>query len=177
MKTEQANLQQRTNAPQRRRNLVVVAFCCLLIGTVALLSRSAATNSAAVDKAFRTPAGTVAAMMAAWQADERDAYLNCFAGPLRADLQDRTTAKNSSLILREPSGVASELTGFATTGWEFAKPDSASVLLERIYRDFNERHRLGLKQINSAWKIVEITNLGQFNPKIPYGTPVAGRVD
>jgi hypothetical protein len=174
MNTERANLQRRTNAPQQRREIVVTFLCCVLIGAVALFSRPAATNSAVADEAFRTPAGTVAAMMAAWQADQRDAFLDCFAGPLRADLQDRISVKISRLTLEEPRSVESELTGFATTGWEFAKPDSASVVLERIYRDFNERQRLELQQINGDWRIVAVTDLGQFDPKIPYGTPVSG---
>ena len=114
----------------------------------------------------------VLAMLEAAQRGDAASYLDCFAGRLRDKLQSGMQGKPAQEVGRELQMSESHLKSYVLTEWQFPQDDEAVAVMERIYSEHNERHRVRLRRIGREWKIVEMTRLEQFAPEIPYGTPV-----
>lgn len=150
---------------------MILAVAGLLV--VVVMSRPTRTpteSSSSNDDAG--PDACVAAMVAAEKSGDVDAYLDCFSGPLRDQLQSRMAKQSRERLAAELRSGAADLTGHATTDLKITQPDAATLVLERIYTQHNERHQISLSRAFGVWKIVEIKPLERFAPEIPYGTPV-----
>ena len=110
-------------------------------------------------------------LQAAQNGDVKD-YLECFAGDLRAKLASRLERAAPEVAAAELRSGYADLKSYVTTDWQRLSDDEATLTLERVYKDYNERHRVRLRWSRTGWKIVELTPLESFAPEIPYGTPV-----
>lgn len=124
------------------------------------------------------PADCVSAMVVAEQAGDVDAYLDRLGGPLRETLEAQAATKPKEEIAAQLRGATTGMTGHATSNLKFPQPgpngtrSSATLVLERIYRDYNERFNVRLERIGGEWKVVNVEPMERYAPEIRYGTPV-----
>jgi hypothetical protein len=118
------------------------------------------------------PAAAVADMLTAEREGELDVWLGSFGGDLHTQLARQVAAVPREQGVAELRRGTATLLGCVTHSVEQIASDRAVVVVERIYRDSNERQRLELQQLDGQWKIVAQTVNERFAPEIPYGTPV-----
>ncbi len=99
-------------------------------------------------------------------------YLECFTGSLRAQLEtasrEMTVARFSEYLKQSSARVK----GIAVYDTQRPGDHQASLTVEYVYPDQNEKQRLGLRLEKGVWRI-ESTEVSQrIQPLIPYGKPV-----
>ena len=119
------------------------------------------------------PEDLIWALIEAAQTGEAEAYLGCFGGGLRTQLDNTVqemTPTGFSEYLRSSSDP---LTGVAVYDVEVTNSDRANLTVEYVYRDATERQRMQLELFKGEWKIVDLDRSKRAKPLIPYGAPAA----
>ena len=166
----------------RRRATAAVAIG-LIVVVAWVMARDAPKNgegesakSASVEDQF-TPEKCIQRWLEAAQAGDAKTYLNCFAGRMHDRLASGFNSRSvDDSNARLKSGTA-DLKSYVTTDTKRLSETEATLLLERIYGDRNDKERVRLKRFGNQWKIVEMTPVDRFAPEIPYGTLVAPEVE
>ncbi|NOX56586.1 MAG: hypothetical protein GXP27_19510 [Planctomycetes bacterium] len=153
------------------RKLIAIGLAVAIVAGVAVLVRRNPPASSPLSDEDQMDDCITQMLQAAQQGDVQR-YLDCFAGDLRAKLAARLEKGNPEAAAAELRSGQAELKSYVTTDWRRVSEDEATLILERVYKDYNERHRVRLRRKRGAWKIVELTPLESFAPEIPYGTPV-----
>ena len=152
-----------------------------LIAAVLFLSRGTAPTPADPAAAATTPEACVEQMLAAADRGDIDAYLDFFTGPKRTEIERELARQPREAFARSLAAAQSELKGrsvqlAALDGQnqpaKTPSSDTAEVTVERIYTNHNERQTYVLRQTASGWKIEALRGGVNFQPPIPYGTPV-----
>jgi hypothetical protein len=154
--------------------LVVVALI-MARGTTSNGNSQSETDTS--DEDPFTPEQCIQRWLEAAQAGDAETYLSCFSGKMRDRLGSgfkSRSAEDSRARLK--SGTA-DLKSYVTTDTKHISDTEATLLLERIYGDRNDREHVRLKHFGDEWKIVEMTPVDRFAPEIPYGTLVAPEAD
>ena len=123
----------------------------------------------------KTPEGPESAVWRMLEASRNGnvtAYLDCFTGGMRAQLE--TTARGMSPTrfadyLRESAG---RVKGVAVYDIVRPGPVEASLVIEYVYQDQNERQGMTLKMERGNWRIESAEASQRVQPLIPYGKPV-----
>ena len=160
----------KTPRPLARRLLAVVVALAV-VTAVAVFVPSEKPVSESVDSKDGLDQ-CVATMLSSAKDGKVSRYMSCFGGGLRDKLKNRLAKSPPDRAAAELSSGEADLKSYVTTEWKYINGDEATLVLERIYTQFNKRHLVRLRRINGAWKIVELTPLESFAPEIPYGTPV-----
>jgi len=102
-----------------------------------------------------------------------DTYLDGFVGPLRLllgrRLANRSTATAAAAELKQGTR---DLQSFVTSDRVVQDEESVRLVLERVYPDRVDRHRVEVRRNRAGWKIVSLEPLDRVAPEIPFGTPV-----
>jgi len=158
----------RTSFARKAATLGVVAV--VLVGVlVAVRRRPVGQQAAGPEEQLDA---CVSRMMQAAQAGDVATYLSCFGGELRRKLQARLEREGREQAAAELRASQADLKSYVTMDWNRLSDSEATLTLERVYSDHNEKHRLRLQRSGRAWTIVEMTPLESYAPEIPYGTPV-----
>lgn len=156
---------------KRRLLAVIIAIAVLLVAM--FFSRPPRSSSQSGPNGGAAPDACASAMIAAEKEGNVDAYLDCFTGQLRNKLESRMAEKSRERLAAELRSGAADLTGHVTIDVKINQPNEATLVLERVYSQHNERHQVKLRREFGDWRIVEINPLERFVMEIPYGTPVA----
>jgi hypothetical protein len=113
------------------------------------------------------PEDGIYAMFDAASAGDTQAYLDCFFGPLRAQIAAaaKEEAKFKEYLIRQNSTVQ----GMAVTVTDRPNADEARVRVEYVYRDHNEVQNVHLKREGTRWKIFNMDGAQPVQPLVPYG--------
>jgi len=119
-----------------------------------------------------TPEKCIDQLYEAMKTGDVRAYLNCFSGDLRDQLETtvRTQGTNSfSTYLKE---TVSPIKGRALLRTDYAGSDRVRVELDRVYEArMWEYQGYRLEREAGIWKIYAIDPVELHDPPIPYGTP------
>jgi hypothetical protein len=173
-----------------KRGTAVGVLAALIAASLLVQSRRPPeTNvpSSSGRKKLQTPEACIAAAIAAEKSGDFRAYVNCFTGESQAKLQSRAKTKTEEMANELRRGSA-DLTGFSISEIRFSDSSagvksgapvvkSATLVVQRIFRQFDERQRVRLLEIDGNWQIVQITPLDRVTPPVPYGTPVVHQVE
>jgi hypothetical protein len=123
-------------------------------------------------KAPEEPESAIWRMLDASRGGDPTSYLDCFTGGMRAQLE--TTARGMtppkfSEYLRESMG---RVKGVAVYDVARGSPTEASLVVEYVYQDQNERQRMTLRMVDGTWRIETAETSQRIQPLIPYGKPV-----
>ena len=123
------------------------------------------------DAGFPTDAaGTVSRMLAAEKEGDVAAYLECFDGQLLDILkQQLADSSKRTAMLR---GGAADLKAYTLTEPE-ADGDTSTLVLERIFADYNANQEVTLRRDGEEWHITALGTVQRNTPEIPYGTRVS----
>lgn len=115
-----------------------------------------------------SPEDRIYAMLDAARTGEKQAYLDCFTGPLRDQLAAaaQEDERFREYLLRQNSTVQ----GMAVTVTDRPNGDEARVRLEYVYSDHNEVQNLRLIRESGRWRIVNMDGAQALPPLVPFGT-------
>ena len=102
------------------------------------------------------------------------AYLACFSGPVRRQMQQQLSGatQSESESLRKSTA---DLKGWAIVDPPAEVPGSAcQMTVEWVYATRVDRQQLGLERTSDGWQITRVDRIQPTQPAIPYGTPVSG---
>ncbi|MGH7129512.1 MAG: hypothetical protein ACREJB_15690 [Planctomycetaceae bacterium] len=167
--------------PQRNtlaRLLAVMAVVAVI--AVVLIATRPSSDRADPTQADAPPAGTpetaVAALVEAQRRGDVVGYLDRLTGRLRDEMTARRETESDAELAAGLRGRLSGLKGRVTSDVD-QTGDRATLTLELIFADRNERERVELVREDGEWKITARDPLDRFEPEIPYGTPVAAPVE
>jgi hypothetical protein len=152
-----------------QRNLITVSTL-LLIGTGVWFTARQRPADLAV--AVATPEDAIHAMLDASRRGDPQAYLECFTGVMRPQL-DATRRQMGEARFREYLAESqAPVMGVATTRLPGTPSDLARFEVEFVLRDKNQRQTVELKNEDGRWRIDSMSQAIYVKPAIPYGTKV-----
>jgi len=147
-----------------------------LIAGVLLVGRESRNASIAT---AASPEECVEQMLAAADRGDIEGYLDCFTGREREEIERDVAQQSREGFARSLADAQRSMKGRsvqlamaeadAATG---PPPDTAEVTVERIYANHNQRQTYFLRRTFSGWKIEGLRGATNFQPPVPYGTPV-----
>ena len=121
-------------------------------------------------RAPSNPEDGIYAMFDAARVGDAQAYLDCFAGPLRDQLaataKEDSAAKFKAYLISQNSAVQ----GMAVTVTDRPNADEARARVVYVYSDHNEVQNVHLRREGRRWKIVSMDGAQPVQPIVPYGT-------
>ena len=139
------------------------------------VSQDASTDrSTTIDPSRSNPlepaAARVASVIRAASAGDVEAYLDGFRDPIRARLDQEITEIGRAKFAAELKNAAAARRSHAVFVPIPDGPDAASVLVESVFLDRNERQTFRLSQASDGWRIVEVESTRSHEPKVKYGS-------
>ncbi len=101
-----------------------------------------------------------------------DGYLACFTGSTRAQLEATVRSMTPSLFAEYLRESTSKIKGVAVFDAQRPAEGLATLTVEYVYSDRNERQRMKLRLEHGVWKIESTDASRRIQPVIPYGKPV-----
>jgi len=160
-----------TRVSRQSRTVIILPIVLMILGGLVVLSHSRPASSQPA-LTNDTPEACVARLLAAERAGALTDYLECFSEQQRTELHASWQAQTDRQTIAELRDRSSGLVGHAISDLEFAAPDRASLVLERIEKDHTARQRIDLQQIDGRWLITKLATADWQRTAIPYGTPV-----
>jgi hypothetical protein len=121
-----------------------------------------------------TPAAAVSAFFEAARTGDVDAYVRLTGGDLRRGLEQTRTELGGEgfrdYVRRFADGIKG-LAGRSGDG-EGVEADTATLDIEIVFADRNERQRVTLVRQRTGWIITSLEKAALSKPAVPYGTPV-----
>jgi hypothetical protein len=161
-------------AEQMKKRLPAIVTALLIAG--ALVFFTARHRFRTAESGFNSahPESAIWRMADAARAGDVEAYLNCFAGELRRNLE-KTGAEMGwpqfGVYLKRRT---EEITGIAVSGFKRTGEAGANLRVEFVYRGKNEAQEHHLILRDSVWKITRVGESELVKALIPYGADATG---
>jgi hypothetical protein len=122
-----------------------------------------------------TPQQCLTQMFAAAEKGNIPAYLDCFTGEQRTQVEREMAAHSPEEASRALAQAQTLLKGRAVHNSAQRDPqsDQAEVTVERIYAHHHEMQKYHLRRESGVWKISFLAPAEKVQPAVPYGTLVA----
>jgi hypothetical protein len=98
-------------------------------------------------------------------------YLAAFSGPTRARLEREVAGKGHEEFADELRKAATTRKSHAVFAPEPDGPDGASITVESVYPEHNERQTFRLERSGSAWLVTDVETVRSVTPSAKYGSP------
>ena len=121
-----------------------------------------------------TPEDIVWRMSDATREGDVQAYLDCFSGALKQNLQRTADDMGESQFGQYLKSLNSELTGIAVSDLEQPDGQTATLKVEFVFRGKNEAQKYNFTLFAGGWKITKVDGSEQIKTLIPYGTDARG---
>lgn len=99
-------------------------------------------------------------------------YLECFEGATRLQLERNTRDMGEARFSEYLRENMAKIKGIAVYDLQKPGQDQATLVVEYVYQEKNERQRLSLKKERGTWWIVIAGASERIQPLVPYGKPV-----
>jgi|SRR5262245_37328464 len=118
------------------------------------------------------PENVIWRMLEQSRAGSVEGYMDCFTGSMREQLE--VTARGMTLprfseYLRES---IEKVKGVAVYDVQRSGESAATLVVEYVYQDQNERQRMSLRKEGELWRVESAEPSRRIQPIIPYGKPV-----
>jgi len=159
-----------------RKHLPAIVTILLAGGALVFLTRRERLSGWQVEKrTVATPEDVVWRMSDATREGDVQAYLDCFRGALKQNLQKTADDMGESQFSRYLKELSDEVTGIAVSDLEQANEQVATLKVEFVFRGRKEAQKHSFKLLAGAWKITEVDGAEQIKTLIPYGTDVSDK--
>jgi hypothetical protein len=139
----------------------------LLLLTVPFIVAAIGSRPATSD----TPEECIDQLYEAMKAGDVGAYLNCFSGELRQQLQATVRRQGAGSFSKYLQDTVAPVKGRASRT-EYDRPDRARLQLDRVFEArMWEYQAYRLECQSGVWTIYAIDPAELHEPPIPYGTP------
>jgi len=119
------------------------------------------------------PESAVWQMLDESRAGKVEGYLSCFTGSMRAELEATAKGMGVEKFSEYLKGSVARVKGVAIYDVRATGPEDASLTVEYVYQEQNERQRMSLRHEGAAWRIAAAEKSQRIQPLIPYGKPVS----
>src|SRR5262245_34008834 len=159
-----------------RKHLPAIVTILLIGGALVFLTQRERLSGWQLEKrTVATPEDVVWRMSDATGEGDVQAYLDCFGGALKQNLQKTADDMGESQFSRYLKELSDEVTGIAVSDLELANEQTATLKVEFVFRGRNQAQRHGFKLLDGVWKITEVDGAEQIKTLIPYGTYVSDK--
>ncbi len=152
------------------KKIVAATVTVLLLGA-ALVGMSLQSRGRGTDN----PEACLERMFDAMRAGDAAAYLDCFAGELRAELERSARAEAPARFADYLRQTAEPIRGRAVLQHKTQSPapDLVRLVVDRVYAKGRPWEYQGYRLRRSAdgWKIYAMDAVEPHEPPVPYGTP------
>lgn len=100
------------------------------------------------------------------------AYLDCYSGALRQNLEKTASEMGEARFSEYLKQLNNEITGIAVSDLTQANAQEAELRVEFVFRGKNEVQTHHFKLVNGKWKIDRVDDAERMKVLIPYGTAV-----
>jgi hypothetical protein len=152
-----------------QRNFITI-LTLLLIGAgvwVTARNRPSGLSSSAA-----SPEDAIQAMLDASRRGDSRAYLDCFAGEMRPQLESTRQQMGEGRFREYLVESQAAVMGVATSRLPEAQADRARCEVEFVLKDKNQRQTVELRNDGGRWRIESMSQAVYVKPVIPYGTKV-----
>ena len=148
----------------------IVLATLVLLGGALYLSQTVRPTPNSVE----SPAICLERMFQAAEQGDVEAYLACFTGQQRQRLAGEGESQPRADFAASLRAALGELKGRAISGSLKIPPDAqrATLAVERVYERHAERQDYHFVRDSAGWRIESVGQVQEFQPPIPYGTPV-----
>ncbi|MCI0524875.1 MAG: hypothetical protein L0Y75_06385 [Acidobacteria bacterium] len=153
-----------------KQRLPAIITVLLIISAIAFFAKRDRTTS--TSKAPVTPEDVVWRMSDAARAGDVNAYLECFGGALKSNLQRTVAEMGEAQFSQYLKRLNGEMTGIAVSDFEQVSQNEAALRVEFVFRSKNEAQKHHFRLINGAWKIEKLDGAEQIKSLTPYGSDV-----
>ncbi len=146
----------------------IVTALLIVMGVVYLAQRHRSISS----ESATNPEDVIWRMIDAAREGNSEAYLDCFSGALRQNLE-KTAAEMGEQRFREYlRQLNDQIVGVATSEPERLGEREARLSVEFVYRGKTETQKHHFRLVDGSWKIEQIDSAAARQNVIPYGTEV-----
>ncbi len=148
----------------------------LLTGALALLTQRERLSGWRSEKtAVSTPEDVVWRMSDAAREGDVEAYLDCFSGALKQNLQKTATDMGEAQFRQYLKTLNHEVTGIAVSDLEQVNEQTATLKVEFVFRGKNEAQKHRFRLVDGKWKIDGVETAARIKTLIPYGAEAEGK--
>ena len=117
-----------------------------------------------------TPEDVIWRMSDAAREGNVQAYLDCFSGVLRQNLNKTATEMGQAQFSQYLKKLNDEMTGIAVSDLEQINEQTATLKVEFVFRGKNEAQKHHFKLTDGKWQIDAVETAERLKILIPYGT-------
>lgn len=154
-----------------KKRMPAIVTILLIVGALVFLTQRERLSSWRFEKKTSgTPEDIIWSMSDATREGDVHAYLDCFSGALKQNLQKTADDMGESQFSRYLKELSDEVTGITVSELEQADEQTATLKVEFVFRGKNEVQKHSFKFLAGAWKITKVDGAEQIKTLIPYGT-------
>jgi hypothetical protein len=153
-----------------KQRLPAIITVLLIISAIAFFAKR--NQPASTIKAPVAPEDVIWRMSDAAREGNVNAYLDCFDGALKSNLQRTVAEMGEAQFSQYLKRLNGEMTGIAVSDFEQISENEATLRVEFVFRGKNEAQKHHFKLINGAWKIEKLDGAEQIKPLTTYGSDV-----
>jgi hypothetical protein len=158
-----------------KKRMPAIVTVLLIAGALVFFAARQRLKTAESGFNSANPESVVWRMSDAARVGDVEAYLNCFDGELRRNLE-KTVVEMSELKFGEYlKRLNEEITGIAVSDLELTGEAAANLRVEFVYRGKNEAQQHYLVLRDGAWKIDRVDESERIKTLIPYGADATGK--
>jgi hypothetical protein len=159
-----------------KKRLPAIVTILLIAGALVFLTqRERLSGWKWETKTAATPEDVVWRMSDATRDGDVQAYLDCFSGALKQNLQKTAADMGEAQFSQYLKKLNDEVTGVAVSDLEQANEGTATLNVEFVFRGRNEAQKHSFEIVAGVWKITRIDGAQQIKTLIPYGTDASGK--
>ncbi|HKQ78868.1 MAG TPA: hypothetical protein VJ810_34535 [Blastocatellia bacterium] len=158
-----------------KKRLPAIVTALLIAGALVFFAARQRLKTAEPAYNAANPESVIWRMSDAARAGDVGAYLNCFDGELRRNLEKTAAEMGERQFGEYLKRLNGEITGIAVSDLDLTGDAGAKLRVEFVYRGKNEAQRHYLTLRDGAWKIDRVDESERVKTLIPYGADATGK--
>jgi hypothetical protein len=158
-----------------KKRLPVIVTVLLIVGALVFFAARQRLKTADPGFNVANPESVIWRMSDAARTGDVEAYLNCFDGELRRNLEKTVADMGERKFGEYLKRLNEEITGIAVSDLKLTGEAIADLRVEFVYRGKNEAQQHYLVLRDGAWKIDRVDESERIKTLIPYGADATGK--
>jgi hypothetical protein len=157
------------------KKLTAAVITAMLLGALLVVAAVRSRGTATLD----TPEACLEQMFQAMRSGDAAAYLDCFTGELRGQLERTAREQSTAGFSRYLVESAAPIKGRAVLQHRtlYSGPDQVRLVVDRVYENRPWEYQAYRLRRDGTWKIYAIDPAEPHEPPVPYGTPAFPELD
>jgi hypothetical protein len=158
-----------------KKRLPVIVTVSLIAGALVFFAARQRLKTADPGFNVANPESVIWRMSDAARIGDVEAYLNCFEGELRRNLEKTVADMGERKFGEYLKRLNEEITGIAVSDLKLTGEAGANLRVEFVYHGKNDAQQHYLVLRDGAWKIDRVDESERIKTLIPYGADATGK--